>query len=644
MRVRGTLLLAFVLGFPISWDVICATGKPGQVCGGECPQGALTAPEVRRIVAQAVGEAQRLGVDATIAVVDRLGNVLAVFQTSEQKTVTCVVMPRTPRAGLELLQVPATFAAISKAGTAAYLSSQGNAFSTRTASQIVQEHFNPQEAFRVGGPLFGVQFSQLPCGDLAKRDSSREGPRALPLGFSADPGGLPLYLEGVPVGGVGVEIPRLADPDPEAPAFCIENDAKEGLQEGVYDLDSNIRNFDTDFEERIAAAASQGFEAPPDRRAGRITVDGRFLRYADDLGFQPAAAPELSDLPGTLVEVGGFHAPSRDPRCEGLVCAGVRLHDLESGIVPVDFDGLPAEILITSDPGGLRARFPPTSSTQPTGPTADEVLVILREALRVAERARAQIRRPAGSKARVSISVIDTTGAILGVVRGRDAPIFGIDVSLQKARTAAFFSANNAAELEQFLAAEQAPDYVQQLRDFIGAPAALTGRFAFSNRAVGNLARPFFPDGIDSRGPGPLSLPFDQWSPFSTGLQLDLVLPGLANALLAGGNPRSCPDPDGNVLPELANGIQIFPGGVPIYRGSELVGAVGVSGDGVDQDDLIAFLGLHNASVVLGNGLGNAPRALRADQVSAQGVHLRYVGCPPSPFLDSSAQNVCEGK
>ena len=43
------------------------------------------------------------------------------------------------------------------------------------------------------------------------------------------------------------------------------------------------------------------------------------------------------------------------------------------------------------------------------------------------------------------------------------------------------------------------------------------------------------------------------------------------------------------------NGVQIFPGGVPIYRGATLVGAIGVSGDGVDQDDMIAFLGVHDA-------------------------------------------------
>src|SRR3546814_940954 len=93
-----------------------------------------------------------------------------------------------------------------------YLSSGGNAFSTRTASMIVQEHFPPSAATRglESGPLFGVQFSQLPCSDLAARfngttaANSFIGPKRSPLGLSADPGGLPLYKNGVLVGGVGI--------------------------------------------------------------------------------------------------------------------------------------------------------------------------------------------------------------------------------------------------------------------------------------------------------------------------------------------------------------------------------------------------------------------------------------------------------
>ena len=96
--------------------------------------------------------------------------------------------------------------------------------------------------------------------------------------------------------------------------------------------------------------------------------------------------------------------------------------------------------------------------------------------------------------------------------------------------------------------------------------------------------------------------------------------------------------------PRIANGIQIFPGSAPIYRGDTLVGGIGVSGDGVDQDDMVAFLGLHNAGVELGGAIGNAPAARRADTLSPHGVRLRYVQCPQAPFVDSTQTNVCEGK
>jgi uncharacterized protein GlcG (DUF336 family) len=43
-------------------------------------------------------------------------------------------------------------------------------------------------------------------------------------------------------------------------------------------------------------------------------------------------------------------------------------------------------------------------------------------------------------------------------------------------------------------------------------------------------------------------------------------------------------------------GIITFAGGVPIYRGSTLVGAIGVSGDGVDEDEQVAICGVINAS------------------------------------------------
>ena len=63
--------------------------------------------------------------------------------------------------------MPSALAAISKAITAAYLSSsEGNAISTRTANQIIQQHFNPGVAGTPSGPLFGVQISQPPGSDF----------------------------------------------------------------------------------------------------------------------------------------------------------------------------------------------------------------------------------------------------------------------------------------------------------------------------------------------------------------------------------------------------------------------------------------------------------------------------------------------
>jgi len=263
-----------------------------------------------------------------------------------------------------------------------------------------------------------------------------------------------------------------------------------------------------------------------------------------------------------------------------------------------------------------------------------------------------RIRLPLGSAAQVSVVVVDTGGEILGLIRSPDAPVFGTDVAAQKARTAAFFSSPGAAAALNALPNAMynliggtpvaIGSYVTAMRSFLNDPTAFANGMAFSNRAIGNLARPFFPDGIQGTSNGPLSVPFaTQWSPFNVGLQLDLDFNAIGTALLSG--PPFQPGCTGNAI--IRNGIQIFPGSMPIYRGQQLVGAVGVSGDGIDQDDMVAFLGLANAASALNTGIGNAPPSMRADQLVPQGegTRLRYVNCPQSPFNDSTAQNVCAG-
>jgi len=90
--------------------------------------------------------------------------------------------------------------------------------------------------------------------------------------------------------------------------------------------------------------------------------------------------------------------------------------------------------------------------------------------------------------------------------------------------------------------------------------------------------------------------------------------------------------------------LQVFPGGFPIFRNGVLIGGIGASGDGVDQDDLIAFLGLYNAGVTLKTGVGHAPASIRSNLLSSGGVAPVYVNCPFAPFLNNSENDVCSGK
>ena len=74
----------------------------------------------------------------------------------------------------------------------------------------------------------------------------------------------------------------------------------------------------------------------------------------------------------------------------------------------------------------------------------------------------------------------------------------------------------------------------------------------------------------------------------------------------------------------LANGIQIFAGSVPLYKNGVLVGAIGISGDGIDQDDLIAAAGANNFA---------PPTGIRSDQIFVRGVRLPFLKFPRSPNL-----------
>ena len=527
--------------------------------------GDLTTSEVQTIIAQAVSAAVSLNRPVTVAVTDREGNVLGVFKMTGAPTTTqfrgggpgpsLAPSPITGfvATGLDGTVVPAKLAAISKAGTASLFSTRGNAFTSRTAGFIIQEHFPAGVDFRSSGPLYGVQFSSLPCADI-----QRPG---LPLGLSGDPGSVPIYKNGEAVGGVGIE------------------------GDGVYTVHRDPSDSDQPFEEAIAVSAARGFEAPSLIRGDNILVDGIRLAYLNVKSApQPATIP-FGSLPGALDPL---------PLLRGAQ---------PSQFTPAVVGGIAGEV----DP----RFFPFAGSSVSNSLTAADVNMIISHAAQQANITRAAIRQPLGSNARVSIAVVDTNGVVLGLFRLADAPVFGFDVSVQKARTAAFFSGANAGTL---LRAAGFGSYV----DRAGADGLkLDGSVAFTDRASGFLHRPFFPDGINNTTAGPFSRELNEWSVFNVGLQLDLIKTGLQTVL--SGSAAPCTS-----IPSLPNGLQIFPGSMPLYKNGVLAGAIGISGDGIDQDDLIAAAG----------GAGFAPpAAIRSDQVFVRGVRLPFLKFPRSPNL-----------
>jgi uncharacterized protein GlcG (DUF336 family) len=536
-------------------DDVNAIPTPGRVPGPlEPPVNAaatnLTSSDVQTIIQQAASAAESLNKPVTIVITDREANVLGSFAMTGAPATTTVRSVGASGRGLEGAVVPSAEAATAKAATAAFFSTTGNAFSTRTAGFIIQEHFPPGIDFRAGGPLYGVQFSSLPCSDI-KKPSAR-------LGLSADPGGLPIYKDGLPAGGIGIE------------------------GDGLYTLDRNPNDNDQPVEELIAASGVRGFSAPSGITGDKILVDGIRLPFSN-VANAPAPA-NVANIAGAVIS---FPAPA-------------------SEFVPQVIGGISGEV--------SPRFFPFIAGTAPVGAnalTAADVQTIISRAAQQSNITRAAIRQPLGSNARVTIAVVDTAGVVLGVFRQQDAPVFGFDVAVQKARTAAFFSGPNAAT--QLRAAGFGSYMDRAAADGL----RFDGSIAFSDRATGFLHRPFFPDGINNTAAGPFSAPINEWSPFNVGLQLDLVQAGFIASLSGPAVPCTS-------IPSLPNGIQIFAGSVPLFKNGVLAGAIGISGDGIDQDDLIGAAGANGFS---------PPVGVRSDQVFVRGVRLPFLKFPRSPNL-----------
>jgi uncharacterized protein GlcG (DUF336 family) len=213
---------------------------------------------------------------------------------------------------------------------------------------------------------------------------------------------------------------------------------------------------------------------------------------------------------------------------------------------------------------------------------------IINQVVASANRTRAQVRLPLGSAAKVIATVVDTRGLILAHFRMEDTLCDAVDVVPAKARSVVYYCRPGGPA-----PADSWPGFPQD-------PTGQNRGIALTTRTLGFLSQPFYPPGIDGTNPGPL---------FALALQNQQP----AQVDRWGNAP---PDPG------YQNGLTFFPGSVPLYKNGELVGALGVSGDGVEQNDLIAFDG--------GAGF-EPPPELRIDNFSFQGVRLPYLKFPETP-------------
>lgn len=307
------------------------------------------------------------------------------------------------------------------------------------------------------------------------------------------------------------------------------------------------------------------------RVAGGIGV----VAAASTANYQ--AVVEYAAVAGTL---GNGYAPTV-PYPGAVVLGGVTLPFVNQTTLPVGVASGSTNGVFTLGPYASGGAAPEGDLIQEHGSafanglTLAQVQMIVQNAVATGNLTRAAIRLPAGSRARFVIAVADLNGSLLALYRMPDATVFSVDVAVAKSRNVVYFSGPGGPA------------------DLPGVPAGT----AVTNRTIGYGAQPLFPEGIDGTAPGPF---------------FPLFLKDLANPCTQGSQAANANQ----------NGVVFFPGAAPLYVNGALVGGLGVSGDGVDQDDYAAA----------GGAAGfQAPLAIQASNIVINGVRLPFQKFPENP-------------
>ena len=619
--------------------------------GTVCPDVRLKADEVRAIMEAAARALDPSQYEVAVAVTDRRGVVLGVGTNFPIDYRAECDASECPSAGFPPGSDPFTVdTAVQLARTAAFFSADQTPLTSRSVRFISGEHFPPGVANTGAAALFGIENTNRGCAfDAVTQPLAEQHPaRAEPVQCAGErgwirPDSLPeRQRSGRPVRLLARHSRRCrarcrstgskaaSAAWPAASACSSAASCPSPIAIAAYPPGSGILRYEDD--QNAFAIAELAARAYAGDNTGLPNVVARGFKpiCANDNITKPACCAQTPSCDFNILAV---RSPPFDPVIfiDGIEVpevgnnppvgsAGAGTFGRCSGSLEVcraDAPSCPggetceAITQYIVEPNDLAQPVPqgwlvgPSDSSPGAQPlSSEDVQDIVNAGIGEARRIRAGIRLPNPARTAMMLAVSDTNDTLLGVFRMQDATVFSIDVSIAKSRNVIYFSRPDIDPLDT-MDCPGPSDPPNDLGDCRGSRPAFPAGTAITNRTLSFGAQPFFPSGIEGQLPG---FPF----PFEPGPFRQTFIYDSNNLCTNGQELRN----------GRQNGIVFFPGATPIYRDDVLIGGYGVSGDGVEQDDLVTVSGARADT----GGRGFLPDPLiRADRIFVRDVRLPFV-------------------
>lgn len=511
------------------------------------------------------------GDTATIGIVDRTGRPVAVFRQKNANPANDDI-------------------ALGVARTAAFFSNSQAPLSSRTVRTIAQVHFPPGVVNAGVGALYGIEQSNRGCDLNALWNPPAQCvPRAKSIATFAAFTGAPKPCPATDRSGCGAGLVtgKILPDDSPYPQEVGNRPVNAGGIPLYRILDvSGVTKGIARTGKLLGAIGVVGIPGDPQL--------GEFAAVTGAFGPLNAGVAPIIPLP---------NYPLPDP--QNVFIDGIRLPFIgPDQQLRFNSNGLPVGLqMLSGTTAGTAAGFTdgtfvygpfnggcapngylvgPNASAFPGGLTATQVDEIIMRSVTASKRTRAAVRLPLSSYSRMVISVADLDGTLLAHYRMPDSLFDAVDVVPAKARNVVYFNSSD-------------PNVRNDL-------PGISAGYWVTTRTIGFGAQPFYPPGIDSKVFNPKPGPW-----YTT-----LFLPNIANPCSQG---SQAPNPN-------QNGVTFFAGATPLVVNGKLVGGLGVSGDGIEQDDYVTYLGA---------GEFLPPTKQWADQLKVNGARLPMFKFPRSP-------------